>query len=387
MTSPVAVAEPAGTLAVFERDDRAWTRTEVAPAGLWPVWRPGGAAIAASIVEAGRPPTSQVRLVGFRAPVHSPVAYQTQPGGPAVIAPRIPHYVNWSPAGDVLSIVAPGAQGLTLFLSDPDGAYSSDAVASGGPLFSAWAERGDCIAIHKGTELILYWHQTRRSEAASSQAIGFRTPACVGRTVVYARPGGEGVILLKRDFDSGEERDLQSFGGGIAIMARPRTSQVAVAVAADPNTGLFSQLWLVDTADGGREIASLHRGPFVSATWSPTGEAIAVTIPTQSGDGRFMVLVLDEDGRYRAASDGFVPGPDFRTLLGFFDQYAQSHHLWAPDGSALLAAGRLMGDAVAASFGDGPRDYVLYWAAHGHDPIEVVGRGDVGFFPPPVNAG
>ena len=139
-------------------------------------------------------------------------------------------------------------------------------------------------------------------------------------------------------------------------------------------------------AINGRKLASLHRGPFVSATWSPLGDCLCVTIPTQSGDGRFMMLLVDEEGRYRAASDSFVPAQDFRTLLGFFDQYAQSHHLWAPDGGALLVAGRLMGDGVAASFGDGPRDYVLSWSTQGSEPIEVVARGDIGFFPPPVNA-
>ncbi|MFN0146013.1 MAG: hypothetical protein ACKVT1_05850 [Dehalococcoidia bacterium] len=385
MTSPVVVAESGGAVAVFERREGAWQRTPLSDAGVWPVWRPGRAQAAVSVVEAGRPPTSEVRIVGATPPVETVVAYRSAPGGPAVIAPRIPHYVNWSPAGDVLSVVAPGADGLTLFLSDPEGSYSSDAIVSGGPLFSAWAAAGDCLAIHKGNELVLYWPRERRSVRVTSEAVGFRTPACVGRSVMYARPGGDGVILGRRELDSEDDRDLLSFGGGVAIVARPGAPQVAVAVAADPNTGLFSQLWLVDVLTG-EKLASMHRGPFVSATWSPVGDCLALTIPTQSGDGRFMMLVVGDDGRYRAASDGFVPGQDFRTLLGFFDQYAQSHHLWAPDGSAVLMAGRMMGDGVAASFSDGPRDYVLSWATHGREPIEVVGRGDTGFFPPRVNA-
>ncbi len=70
-------------------------------------------------------------------------------------------------------------------------------------------------------------------------------------------------------------------------------------------------------------------------------------------------------------------------LLGFFDQYALSHHLWSPDGQSFLLAGRTAHDAVSGSFGEPIGDMVLAWRVGRNRPLEIVAPASIGFFPPP----
>jgi hypothetical protein len=105
-------------------------------------------------------------------------------------------------------------------------------------------------------------------------------------------------------------------------------------------------------------------------------------VPTQAGDGRYAVHVRDASGAFIAATEAVVPSQDFRTYLGFFDQYAISHRLWSPDGRAMLLAGRLPGDAIAWSFADRPNDYVWYWPTEPGVPLELISPGDNAFFAP-----
>jgi TolB protein len=379
MAHALVIAEHAGTVARLERTEAGWVRRELGK-GLWPTAQPGGGLVAASRVEVARGEIlSEVTLYGREGEAPE-AAHQVVRGAPPIIAPRVPHYVMWSPLGDTIAIAAAASEGITLYLSDAGGAYRSDAVATGAPLFSSWSAGGDQLAIHTGNDLFVYWPGSRRKEPVSSRAVGFRTPAWAGSKVIYAEPAHSGVSLKVHDASSGEPLELPGFRGGVALVpCRARPGLLAVAVAADANTGLFNELWLVDVEQG-RTLEKLHSGPFVAAWWPPPGASLAVLVPTQSGDGQYRVHLVSLEGRMLATSDSFVPAQDFRTLLGFFDQYAQSHELWSPDGAALLLTGRLGGDAVAASFADGPRDYVMLWEARKGGRLEIVGRGDLAFF-------
>ena len=139
--------------------------------------------------------------------------------------------------------------------------------------------------------------------------------------------------------------------------------------------------WVFDLAagDSGRQAL---RGPFSAALWSPLGDRVALLVPTQMGDGRFAVRVHDADGAFSAATEAVVPSQDLRTYMNFFDQYARSHPVWSPDGSGLVACGRLPGDGVAWAFSDRQLDYVWYWPAKRGSPLELVGTGDSAFFAP-----
>jgi hypothetical protein len=72
-----------------------------------------------------------------------------------------------------------------------------------------------------------------------------------------------------------------------------------------------------------------------------------------------------------------------RTMFAFFDQYAKSHALWSADGRYLALAGRLAGDEVSQSFGDPAGPYVFTWEVAPAQQLELLRRGEIGFFQPP----
>jgi hypothetical protein len=360
-----------------------WTSQPLLTAGRWPVWNPRRELLAISVSEQGAgTPRSAIRLVSLDGRDHGQ-AYLSPLGVPPVIAPRIPHYANWSPRGDLLSFAAPATDGLGLFITDADGAYSADAIRHGGPLFSAWRSDGEALAIHVGSDLEVYFPGSRDRLAVSSRAVGFRTPVWVGESLVYVVPAGSKASLVSWDAAARAETELARFESSGVLQGRPGSSDVSVALSDDGDSGAFGGLWLVDTARPGSAPRQVSRDPFVSAFWAPDGKAVALIVPTQMGDGRYFVQVLDANGHYVAATEGFVPGQDLRLVLAFFDQYSLSHHLWAPDSSAMLLAGRLAGDGVAASFSDPVTDSILYWEVRRSSPLEVVARGDSAFFAPP----
>ena len=318
---------------------------------------------------------------------HLRTLHQTAKGIGPVIAPRIPHYGAWSPHGDVLSYVAQSSYGLTLFLSDVAGAFVSDPVINGAPIFFSWCPDNNFLGVHAGDELAVVEVQGSRNTASvAPHAVGFRTPAFSddGNVMAYAVPSEPGVAVMRAHFQGTGGREVHRLPGGVALGFRPGTLQLTVALTLDPASGLFDELWSLDLSQEPAAVVRLTHGPFVAFFWAPAGDRLAMVVPAQTGDGRFSARVLDPAGRPLGASEAIVPSQDFRTVLGFFDQFSKSHHLWSPNGQAFLMAGRLAGgDMVSQAFGDPVGDFVLLWHAERGGSIEAVAPGDIGFFPPP----
>lgn len=383
MDHEIIVCEGSGAVRAVAREAGVWSwRPPLAPMGRWPVLNSAEDLIAISVAEPGPAASKSIIRMLHLDGRDAGLAY-ISPGGVApVIAPRVPHYANWSPRGDILSFVAPGRESLGLFLSDAAGTYSADAIASGAPLFSSWRADGEALAIHSGADLELYFPANRGRIAISSLAVGFRTPVCIGDAVMYTTAEDGQAALMRWDIASGDASELARFGGGVALQHRPGTSQLSVAVAEADESGAFTGLYLIDAINPATHPVRVARGPFVAAFWSPVGDRVALVVPSQIGDGRYALRVVDATGATVASTEAFVPSQDFRLMIGFFDQYSVSHHLWAPDGSAFLASGRLGGDAVAWSFSDPGNDYIFYWEPRRGSPLEFVGPGDSAFFAP-----
>jgi hypothetical protein len=123
-------------------------------------------------------------------------------------------------------------------------------------------------------------------------------------------------------------------------------------------------------------------GPFTAMTWSPTGDRFMLAVPLQTGDGRYQFVARSPEGGFLAATAPLVPSLDYRTAMGFFDQFSLSHHAWSPDGQQFLICGRLAGDGVSASFGESQGDYVYTWSPKPASPLELVTDGEFAVFPP-----
>ena len=363
-------------------DDGAWEETPLEAEGLWPSWSPDHSRLISPWAGArGRDVGSAVRLLDSGGREIRDL-YVAPPDGPPVIAPRVPQYARWSPGGDMVSIVAASADSLGLYLSDPEGLFTADRIARGAPIFHAWSDDGRLIAIHAGSELILYNVAERESVLIASDAVGFRAPVFVGGGLAYSVARGNGIALTWREPESSTTRTLGTYTTGVVLQRRGGPEgTLSVAVAVGEDMGSLGGLWDV-SLDGSSEPRLVARGPFAAALWTPDGSRVGLIVPTQIGDGRYAVQVFDADGRFNAAAEALVPSQDMRTFLSFFDQYAVSHPIWAPDGNGLVLCGRLPGDGVAWSFADQQRDYVWYWSGLRGAPLEVVGAGDSASFAP-----
>ncbi len=371
MTTEIALVERGGRVAMAQISAGALPIVfELAPSGFWPNWNPLGDCLAVSTIAHGEPTASTVDLVSrdgeFLRELH-----RSTPNVQPVIGPRVPNYTLWSPRGDTLAIVGTSALGLTLFLSDREGAITSSPVLNGAPLFPCWSPDGSHLAVHAGPEIVvLEVDGNRRRNVLAERAVGFRAPVYSpdGASLAFALDAGEGVRVVAAEPDGASPRPLGEFPGGVALAFRPGTRELSVAITRSPDTGNFDDLWSIDLDSGEKRL--LARGPFVSYYWSPLGDRLLTVVPAQTGDGRYALYAWTADGSFSGATEAFVPSQDFRTSLGFFDQYRLSHTPWTADGSAFIACGRFAGDAVSGSFGDPVGDYVLRWPGKRGAPLE-----------------
>ncbi|MGI8927727.1 MAG: hypothetical protein ACR2HN_13945 [Tepidiformaceae bacterium] len=385
MPYPVVAVERSGALVMLTPSGSEWYRRALHPSGRWPSWNPARDLLAISVIEQrGEGLQSELHLINTAGTLVR-VAHSGGEDVPPVIAPRLPHYALWSPAGDVLSYVAPSEFGLGLFLTHADGTFISDPIITGAPLFHSWCGDNNFIAVHAGRELaVVEVEGSRTTASVADPAVGFRAPAYSddAEILAYAVAVEGGVAVMRALFQGTGSREIRRFAGGVALAFRPQTCELSVAVTRRPDTGTFDELWQMDLSQHPSHEALAWTGPFVSFAWSPEGSRLALIVPAQSGDGRYRLQTLHPDGRYSAATEPFLPSQDFRTAIGFFDQYNQSHNLWSPDGSHIVVSGRLANDSVSPSFGDPEGDFAMVWEVAPRSPFATLAPAELAFFPP-----
>ena len=90
----------------------------------------------------------------------------------------------------------------------------------------------------------------------------------------------------------------------------------------------------------GGELTTGSSGKIVAFWWDPTGETLAWLEPSDQGNGMLQWWFSDRNQVWGGVS--FTPSQTFASnYLPFFDQYAQSHSFFSPDGTELTFAGQL----------------------------------------------
>lgn len=309
----------------------------------WPTWSQDGARIALSRVSvSGRTPGLSVQVYDVEAGSLT-TAYVNDL--PAPVADGTPHYIYWAPDSQQLSFLAPTPEGLTLFVRDLRRDEEPGAVALGAPLYFNWNGDSSLLGVHTGDRVSMLEPTPEGDESSIAvDAIAFRAPAISpdGAQVAYAgiRGGVQGIFLAPTGASAAGHTMLIETEGLTAFTWSPDGSTLAVAEQLRPGVPVFDRLRLV-SADG-RESATLVEDQLVAFFWSPQGDSVAwVGIEPLS---RAMDLAVTKVESGKAAGDHrhlfrFSPTGEMFTLLSFFDQYAYSHSIWAPDGSALVVAG------------------------------------------------
>jgi len=208
--------------------------------------------------------------------------------------------------------------------------------------------------------------------AVAVDAVAFRAPAVSpdGSQLVYAGFGGgvRGIFLAPMDFPGSNPsgsagnapRLLMETQGLTAFAWAPDGSVLAVAEQLRGGAPVFDRVVLL-SADGA-ETALLFDERVLAFFWSPQGDRIAwVGLDPQSRSMDISVSSVEGGkpvGEPRHLFR-FSPTGEMFTLLSFFDQYAYSHSIWSPDGSALAVAGT-DGLESARRNGSGPHGGQVY---------------------------
>jgi len=386
MNAEIVVAEPSGAVAMLTERSDGWQRVELAVSATWPAWNPVDDLVAVSNVETGgEVDVSTITVLSLSGDEPRNV-YRTPVGVPAVITDRLPHYLQWSPSGKKLSFVAQGIMGLTLHLSDlslPAGDEDGGApIINGAPIFHTWCPDDNFVGVHSGSELsVIEADSSRITAPVTDKAIGFRAPAFddAAEYMYFVVPSTSGVSLMRALFQGTQATAIADFPTGVAVMARPMSTDISVAVTATPETGAFDRL-VVLTLEG-EERGSIDC-PFVAAFWSPQGDRVALVVPMFTGDGRHSLQIRDSEGKLVSASEPFFISPHLQMMLGFFDQYANSHSIWSRDGAEVVITGRPAGDSVPATLGDAVQSWAMRFKVAEPAPLELVAPADLAFFRP-----
>ncbi len=362
----------------------------------FPTWSPDGSKVAA--VRTGATETAIVVIdVGGAGTDPSLVK-------PHVIfqnATAAPFYLSWTPDGASVSFLAAEANDISLRIAPADGSApvdgsGSDAVIrTGSPFYYDWIDSSHLLA-HVGDGAQAFLGEIGLDGKASAPAIKapgtFRSPdvSADGAFAGYVRAGDAGqdaVVVAARDGSS--EHSMPVFGpaaldfdpGGDTLAAIGATAPLATPLGIP-----IGPLRLVDATDGATR--TLLDGAVVSFAWSPDGATIAAikllpaaggsnvsTIgaasPAPDGQNTIQLVFVDVATGQVRSQRRVVPGQQYvDQLLTYFDQYALSHRLWAPDGTSFLLPQM---DADGVTHVDG-------FFPDGGPPVSL--DGEIGFWSP-----
>jgi TolB protein len=359
----IAAVHADGSLWLIDTSGRSTLLADAAGSAFgFPTWSPDG-----TRVTAVRSTPTSATVVVFdldRTALVLPAAPRVIFDDPTVA----PFYLSWTPDGVAVSFLSTEAADISLRIAAADGSGplegsgTGTVIGTGSPFYYDWIDSGHLFAhIGSGPEAFLGEIET----AGPTMAPGIAGPGTFrvadvsadGRYVGYVRAGNgaeDAIVAAERD-GSGEH--TLPVVGMAAVDFSPVDGTLAAigatgAVAAPPGIPL-GPLRLVDAASG--ETRTLLDGLVVSFAWSPDGSTIAAIrlVPAAAGSnvssaspsvapaptGRTEVRLAFVDvatGRIR--SEPVVsPGAQYvNGLLTYFDQYALSHRLWAPDSSSIL---------------------------------------------------
>ena len=382
-SDPAGPASPSDTSAFYQVQDLDFNESYA-----WPTWSPQGTRLAASRVQIApnRALEVSVQVIDAASGVGRIVYENDVPG---LIADGSPHYLYWSPDGELLSFLATTRQGMTLFAVNPDKSDGAIALERGAPLYFSWSGNGQNLIVHARDEVKLL----RRPLLVDgpqhlASAAGFRTPALSadGESWAWSSGDASGSVIYVGGSGGSTALHILDTGPLVAFMWSPDGQTLAVADNPDPRGRIYQRLRLV-SADGSG-LRTLVEEPLLAFYWSPDSARLAWV----GVDAEEQVFEMNISPAVEAGLLGDAQPPDARelfrfrpsgqvfTMFSFFDQYAYSHSPWSPDSTRLVVAGS-EGPVAERRNGHSPtgaRVYVL--DAVGDTPPSEIAQGSVAFW-------
>ena len=364
---------------------------EVDESFAWPTWSPDGLRLAFS---GARGEGADYRSVLYaRNTVTGGLRelHMSEPGVLRLVARDAPHYIYWSPDGNVLAFIGSSSSGLKLYLDDIRDDVAPAHMLSDGPLWSGWAPDSRRLLVHRGLDHFMIGVDKAKAELLPvySDQFAYRVPSW--------KPSGDKITVTLGDSYVGYTLYLSdAFGLTTApLMAVPSntaflwsqdgqwlaTARPRAFRPFDPDMQLavYDGISVVgpDGSAKGPEIA----GDVVAFFWSPDSTKLAYVTVTET-PGVLRLNVYDFFHRTEQRLVDFLPSSDQLVVFRYFDQYAPSHSQWSPGSGALVFVGRLAGTSVSAAFGQQQPDRVFVVSLPPKLTVDAVAEGSLAFWSP-----
>ena len=274
-----------------------------------------------------------------------------------------PFYLYWSPDGRQIAFLTQEAAGLSLRVAPVDGSAPATIIRQGAPLYWDWLEPGRALvnANAGGPDAFLGAIGVDGAAGDPTATAGiFRSPAVSrdGRHRAYVAltgPGSEAIVI---ESDEAGRHEIPVTGMTAFAFDPAGRSLAYIDPAADTAAVGFpiGPIHVIDLETGDER--RLVDGHFVAFFWSPDGSTIAglrlpeptdedvaalaarpvrppVALAAVSGYSLRLAFLDVATAEIRSTSGVRVSQLFGLQILPFFDQYALSHHFWAPDGSSI----------------------------------------------------
>ncbi|HYH91623.1 MAG TPA: hypothetical protein VD763_00565 [Candidatus Saccharimonadales bacterium] len=358
--APVGRLASEGTVALLSRGsdtlsliDASGETVFASTAGIaslgFPAWSPDGAHVALTRdVQEGREIVVIDPTLQALAPASHTVVFQS--------ATVVPFYLSWRPDSEAVSFLAQAGEALTLRLAPSDGSAPLDGsgpgsiVRQGNPFYYGWVGSDRLIA-HIGTGPEAFLGEIGLDGEGPEGTLGaagvFRSPAIsadgmyeavvrAGATAADGSTGPGSIVLLER---GGEDVGSMPVIGAAAMAFDPSGTTLAAVGATEPTDVVGVTLGPIRLLDPGTDTPRvLLDGSVVSFWWSPDGTMIAaIRVETVDGAPEVRLVFVDVASGDILADPVIQPSQVFiEQVITYFDQYALSHRLWAPDSSSFL---------------------------------------------------
>jgi TolB protein len=361
-TGSIGLLSQDGSLSVVDASGRTVYGSDPANGNFgFPTWSPDGSRLAAPRTKGA---DKSIVVFGAR-DLANGLAEPTVIFESATIDP---FYLFWTPDGQAVSFLASDAGDLSLRIATADGRASpsgggpASLVRKGNPFYYDWIGR-DRLLAHIGIGPEAFLGEIGLDGKAAGRALGhpgdFRSAVVSrdGKSVAYVRDGGTSpaeIVVAARDGSS--EHAMEVFGTAAVIFDPTGDTLAAIGpVEPQPPAGFpIGPVRLIDVASG--KVRTLIDGAVASFWWSPDGRTIAaLRVQEVAGSGR------PTPAASSAAPESAAPETEVRLLfvdvataktrsqpvvhlganfvngvIAYFDQYALSHRVWAPDSSSIL---------------------------------------------------
>lgn len=350
------------------------TTTTFAPDVTAPITAPGRLAVVdnrGSVVVMAPDGTDRHTLAtvddatGYRQPTWAPtggrLAYAELSAGAAFVTTNgvdgverryrtadLPFYFYWSPDARHLAFLHNSPEGLTFELvEDADGA-SPRIVALGAPFYFSWEPGGADLAVHVSDGPL----EMIRGVAAGGEiesldqpvgsfsaphwtpaGIGYVTDADAEHELRTLSPDGDSVVLAVAELPF--RFNFSPDGSQVAVLVGGETTGVDASFGGPPRL-LPGTMYVINVATGEPRRLDVDRA--VAFFWAPDSTKLIVLSVNGERNGVRWSL-WRQDGSMHRFEDFRIAPPFINELLPFFDQYAQSLQLWAPDSSAFAYPG------------------------------------------------